>query len=122
MNEALMTQDHPRSFLPLTPTAFHILVTLEGGVHHGYAIKRAVEERTGGVIRLGAGTLYHTIQSLERRVLIEECDPPSRDVAATSRWRFYRITDLGQRVLRAEVERLEADLGYARAQLNPSDG
>ena len=36
----------PLSFLPLTPVAFHVLVTLEGGVQHGYAIKRAVEERT----------------------------------------------------------------------------
>ena len=117
-----MTTEHPRSFLPLTPTAFHILVTLEGGVHHGYAIKRAVEDRTRGVVRLGAGTLYHTIQSLEKRALIEECQPPAPDVAGTSRWRFYRITDLGQRVLRAEVDRLEVDLGHARAQLNPSGG
>ena len=115
-----MRPEHPRSFLPLTPTAFHTLVTLEGGVHHGYAIKRAVEERTRGVIRLGAGTLYNTIQSLEKRALIEECDPTAPDTAATSRWRFYRITDLGQRVLLAEVARLEADLGYARAQLNPT--
>ncbi|MGD2069824.1 MAG: helix-turn-helix transcriptional regulator, partial [Gemmatimonadota bacterium] len=47
------------SFLPLTPVAFHVLVTLHGAVSHGYAIKRLVEERTDGVVRLGAGTLYH---------------------------------------------------------------
>ncbi len=120
-----MTPEHPRSFLPLTPAAFHILVTLEGGVHHGYAIKRAVEERTRGVVRLGAGTLYHTIQSLEKRTFIEECEPPVPEAAGTSRWRFYRITDLGRRILCAEVDRLEADLSYVRAQLkqlNPTGG
>lgn len=111
----------PRAFLPLTPVTFHILVTLEAGVQHGYAIKRAVEERTQGVVRLGAGTLYHAIQSLGKRDLIEDCDPPTPDMAGTSRWRFYRMTELGKRVLRAEVERLEADVGFARARLNPAE-
>jgi len=97
-------------------------VTLEGGVQHGYAIKRAVEERTQGVVRLGAGTLYHGIQSLRKRELIEQCDPPSSDVAGTSRWRFYRMTELGRQVLRAEVNRLEADVRFARARLDPAQG
>ena len=117
-----MASKDPISFLPLTPVAFHVLVTLEGGVQHGYAIKRAVEERTAGVVRLGAGTLYHAIQSLRKRELIEECEPPTPEMAGTSRWRFYRMTDLGERVLRAEVGRLEADLRLARAQLYPAEG
>jgi DNA-binding PadR family transcriptional regulator len=55
------------SFLPLTPVAFHVLVTLQTEVSHGYAIKRTVEERTDGVVRLGAGTLYHAIAEVQRR-------------------------------------------------------
>jgi len=102
--------------------AFHVLVTLEMGPMHGYAVKRRVEERTQGVVRLGAGTLYSAIGSLSKRRLIAECPPPEPDAAGTSRWRFYRITPLGARVLRAEVDRLEADLAFARDHLSPARG
>lgn len=108
------------SFLPLTPVAFHVLATLEQGVQHGYAIKRIVEERTHGVIQLGAGTLYHAIRSLAKRALIAECPPPTPDAAGSPRWRFYEITPLGTRVLKAEVTRLEADVAFAQANLKPA--
>jgi DNA-binding PadR family transcriptional regulator len=115
-----MGSTEAESFLPLTPVAFHVLVTLQGGVSHGYAIKRSVEERTEGVVRLGAGTLYHAIGSLKGKGLIVECDPPTADAAGSSRWRFYRITALGERVLRAEVRRLEADVAFAREAIRPA--
>ena len=117
-----MTSQDPRSFLPLTPVALHILVTLEGGVEHGYSIKRIVEERTRGIVRLGAGTLYHALGSLAKRELVTECPPPSPDAAGSSRWRFYQITPLGRRVLEAEVDRLEADIAAARANLRTAEG
>jgi DNA-binding PadR family transcriptional regulator len=117
-----MTSPDVSSFLPLTPVAFHVLATLEAEVHHGYAIKRIVEDRTQGVIRLGAGTLYHAVRSLAKRALIAECPPPEPDAAGSSRWRFYEITPLGTRVLKAEVARLEADVAFARASLKPSWG
>ena len=110
------------SFLPLTPVAFHILVTLEAGSHHGYAIKREVEARTQGVVRLGAGTLYHAVRSLRQRGLIAECDPPDPKAAGSSRWRFYEITPTGARVLRAEVRRLEGDVTVARSALSRAGG
>jgi len=109
----------PQSFLPLTPVAFHVLVTLHAAVSHGYAIKRSVEERTEGIVRLGAGTLYHAIGSLKGKGLIAECDAPTA-AAGTSRWRFYRITTLGERVLRAELRRLEADVAFARETIRPA--
>jgi DNA-binding PadR family transcriptional regulator len=117
-----MTTHDPRSYLPLTPVSLHILLTLEDGVEHGYAIKRIVEERTHGIVRLGAGTLYHAIGSLAKRRLVAECPPPSPDAAGSSRWRFYQITPLGRRVLKAEVARLEADVALARATLKPANG
>ena len=112
-----MAQSDPSAFLPLTPVALHILVTLEEGVEHGYAIKRIVEERTGGIVRLGAGTLYHALGSLAKRGLVSECPPPRPEAAGSSRWRFFEITSLGRRVLKAEVIRLEADVALARASL-----
>jgi len=117
-----MTSAEPRSFLPLTPVAFHVLVTLEAGAQHGYAMKREVEDRTQGVIRLGAGTLYHAIGSLAKRELIAECEPPEPEAVGSSRWRFYEITPLGARVLRSELARLEADVAFARASLSSAKG
>ena len=110
------------SALPLTPSAFHILVTLTDGALHGYAIKRDVEERTGEVVRLGAGTLYHALGSLGNRGLVNETDPPEPEAAGSSRWRFYEITLEGRRVLEAECRRLESDLIYARAKLAAVEG
>lgn len=114
-----MSLPDPMAFLPLTPVAFHVLVTLDGGPGHGYAIKRKVEERTQGVVRLGAGTLYHAVGSLAKRGLVAECDPPEPEAAGSSRWRFYEITPLGAQVLRAELLRLEEDVAFARSALSP---
>ena len=105
------------NLLPLTPATFHILVSLADGTMHGYAIKRAVEERTDGVVRLGAGTLYVAIQRIERQGLIQETDPPVPSDAGSKRWRFYRLTDYGQQVLEAEMTRLESDLRHARSKI-----
>ncbi|MCG8468695.1 MAG: PadR family transcriptional regulator [Gemmatimonadetes bacterium] len=100
---------------PLTPATFHILLSLAHGPAHGYHIKRMVEERTSGRVRLGAGTLYAGIQRMTKDRLIEETDPPREgDVEPGSRWRFYAISAHGRGVLEREVERLEADLEAAR--------
>jgi len=104
-------------FLPLKPTHFHILLALSGGPAHGYGIRREVDERTDGRIVLSAGTLYETLDRLVRDGLLVEAPQPSSATDASSRWRFYRLTSLGQRVLKAEVSRLEQDLGVARAKL-----
>lgn len=113
-----MKNDDAREYLPLTPATFHVLVTLAGGPMHGYGVKREVEERTGGVVRLGAGTLYAGIQRMEREGLIVESDPPKDNCEdAGTRWRFYSITDLGREVLDQEVDRMEADLKFARSRI-----
>jgi DNA-binding PadR family transcriptional regulator len=113
-----MKNDEALGFLPLTPATFHILATVAAGPMHGYAIKREVEHRTNGVVRLGASTLYAGIQRMEREGLLEEVSPPEesrQDVG--SRWRFYEITDLGREVLDMEVARLESDLELVRARI-----
>lgn len=108
-------EDRPQ---PLTPATFHILLSLEQEVAHGYHIKRMVEERTEGVVLLGAGTLYAALQRMSDDGLIEETDPPDDlDEEPNARWRFYRITSPGRAVLKREIARLEADLEAARAIL-----
>lgn len=105
-------------FIPLKPAHFHILMSLSERAVHGYGVRQEVEERTDGRIVLAAGTLYETLQRLQRDGLVEETEPPREDAErASSRWRFYKATKLGRAVFRAEVTRLEADLAVARAHL-----
>lgn len=104
----------PRSFLPLTPLAFQVLLALADEVRHGYAIMREVTDRTDGLIRLRTGTLYTLIQRLVDEGLVEESalrpEPPDDD----ERRRYYQMTELGRQVLKVEAQRLQALVGEAR--------
>lgn len=117
-----MSEDALR-FLPLKPTHFHILLAVADGAAHGYGIRQEIDERTAGAIVLAAGTLYETLQRLERDRLVEETAAPDQaPEGASSRWRFYRATQLGRRVLRTELERLERDVATAREILASEPG
>jgi DNA-binding PadR family transcriptional regulator len=118
----MTARPRPADHTPLRPAYFHILLTLADTPVHGYRVRQEVEHRTGGAILLAAGTLYEALQRLQRDGLVEETPPP-RDAAdhASSRWRFYRATRLGRRVLAREVRRLEADVAAARAKLRTID-
>lgn len=102
--------------LPLPPVTFHILIALARDDRHGYAIMQEVEERTGGKLRLGAGTLYRSIQRLlEQGLIVETRDRPAPELDDERR-RYYRITPFGAAVARAEARRMSDLLGMARAQ------
>lgn len=102
--------------LPLKPKVFHILLSLMDGVAHGYGIRRAVAERTQDRLVLAAGTLYETLQRMERDGYIAAATAPAGE-EPNPRWRFYQATALGRSVLLAEVRRLESDVAAARALL-----
>jgi DNA-binding PadR family transcriptional regulator len=105
-----------QAHLPLQAAAFHILLAVTDEDRHGYAIIQDVSERTGGAIRLSAGTLYRTIQRLLEDGLIVE--PRQRPAPADDdeRRRYYRITPLGTAVARAEARRLQDLVKMARAR------
>ena len=104
----------PHSLLPLTPVAFEVLLSLAEGERHGYHIMQAVERRTGGRIRLHAGTLYRALARLLEAGLIEELDE-RREPGTDERRRYYHLTDLGREVAAAEAARLESQVRAARA-------
>ncbi len=107
--------DRVDAFLPLQPAVFHILMALAEDDRHGYAIIQNVAERTGGAVRLSAGTLYRSIQRmLEEGLLIEVADRPDPE-EDDERRRYYRITTLGRNVARAEAQRLIDLVKMARA-------
>jgi len=101
-----MHELNPESLLPLPAAVFHILIALAESDRHGYSIMQDVSARTGGKVRLSAGTLYSSIRRMLEQGLIEELadspDPSSTD----ERRRYYRLTRFGRRAAAAEVERL----------------
>ncbi len=113
-----MTDAHRevQGFLPLPPATFHILLALADQDRHGYAIIQDVAERTGGAIRLSAGTLYRSIQRmLEEGLIVEPRERPAPE-EDDERRRYYRITALGAAVARAEARRLADLVRMARAR------
>jgi DNA-binding PadR family transcriptional regulator len=102
--------DDPVRFLPLSPHQFHILLALTDGERHGYGVIQDVEQRTGGDMRLGTGTLYTAIARLVALGLIGDAGRED------DRRRYYRLLPLGRAVLQAETRRLEALVRHAHAR------
>ena len=107
-------REEVESWLPLTTPTFQILVALVGAERHGYAIMQEVAERSGGSARLGPGTLYASLKRLLEGGLIAETGERADPSLGDERRRYYRITDRGLAVARAEARRLEAVLSEAR--------
>ena len=104
--------------LPLTHVVYYVLLSLSDDARHGYGIIKDVADRTDGRLELEAGTLYAAIKRLRDDGWIDETAGPE---TADARRRYYELSPLGQRVLRAESERLELMVELAReARVLPS--
>lgn len=102
--------------LPLPLATFHILLALAGEDRHGYGIILEVQARTGGALRLSAGTLYRSIQRMMEDGLIVEVHERPAPEDDDERRRYYRITPFGSRVAQAEVQRLAELVRLGRAK------
>ncbi len=107
---------NPESHLPLTPAVFHVLLALADGERHGYAIMQEVAASTDGRIKMGPGTLYGTLKRLLESRLIEESDTRPDPALDDERRRYYKLTGLGEQVVRAEARRYEAIVARARGK------
>ena len=106
----------PEALLPLPPSTFHILLALADEDRHGYAIIQDVAARTGGALKLSAGTLYRSIQRmLEQGLIVEILERPAPEFDDERR-RYYRIAPFGTAVARAEARRLTQLVSMARAR------
>ncbi len=105
----------PQTLLPLTTAMFHVLVALKGDDRHGYAILKAVSDRTRGAVELSTGTLYTMVKRLLADGVIVESRQRPAAVEDDERRKYYRLTDFGHRVLAAETARLQSMVSAARA-------
>ena len=101
---------------PPTPAVFALLLALGRGQCHGYALMSDVETLSGGHIKLGAGTLYRSLQRMRVDGLIEELSEPDDEPLdrRAERRRRYRITPAGRRAARAEARRLAVLVDVAK--------
>ena len=107
----------PRELLPLTPPVFHILLALAEEERHGYGIMQDVARQTNGALQLGPGTLYGCLKRMLAAGLVEESDERPDPALDDERRRYYRMTTLGKRIVRAEAQRLAGAVTVAMARL-----
>lgn len=84
----------------LTEVTFYILLSLFTP-KHGYAIMQFIEEKTGGRLSLGAGTLYGALNTLEDKGWI------ARYGNNEGRRKEYLITAPGKEIAEIELARLQ---------------
>ncbi|MGA2115259.1 MAG: helix-turn-helix transcriptional regulator [Bryobacteraceae bacterium] len=111
----------PHDLLPLTPPVFHILLALAGEERHGYGIMQDVARQTGDALQLGPGTLYGCLKRMLAAGLVEESDERPDPALDDERRRYYRMTALGKRAVRAEAQRLAGAVMAAKARLAGSN-
>ncbi len=93
----------------LTESMFYVLMSFLHQERCGTEISAFVEEKTGGRVRLGPGTLYTLLGKFQEEHLIEETETQGRK-------RTYRLTDRGREAFQEELERLRACLLDAESE------
>ncbi len=104
--------DERKSPIRITPAFFFLLLTLTEGSRHGHVMAQEVEERSGGSVKLGPGSLYWSLGRLSDVGLIDEVEPPEDET--DERRRYYGLTPFGREVLAREAATLERIVEYAR--------
>src|SRR5919112_3082566 len=91
----------PREPLDLLQGTLDVLIlkTISWGAMHGYAVSRWIRQRTDDVLAVEDAALYQALHRLERHGWIESEWGLSEN---NRRAKFYQLTSLGRRQLRAK--------------------
>lgn len=98
--------------LPLRPVEFHILLSLADSDRHGYGILQDARERGEAVPDIG--TMYRALARMVDQGLIESAVSRPASQEGEERRNYYRITQFGLKVAKAEAKRLEVLTRAAR--------
>ena len=88
-----------RSFFRQGEVRLALLSLLDDGPAHGYELMKRLEERSGGMYRASAGTIYPVLQQLEDEDLVRSQEEGGK--------RVYHLTDQGTEELRLHEEGVE---------------
>jgi DNA-binding PadR family transcriptional regulator len=97
----------------LTEATYCILAALTEP-RHGYAVMQWVGDVTDRRVKLGPGTLYGALTSLQDRRLIV---PVAEGQVGNERRKVYGLTERGRTLLQAETARLESMARVGRKAL-----
>lgn len=104
-----MDQHIKKVYVPMTETAFLILLSLRQP-NHGYGIVQVVDKKTNGAVRLTPGTMYGSLSKMEKDGVI-------RFVREEDKRKIYVITELGDEVLQLELKRIERLYNIAKEEM-----
>ena len=88
-----------KTYIPMTETAYYILLSLNEQ-RHGYGIIKFVDQLTNGRICLGSGTVYTSLKKMTNDGLISITDDKDRKTV-------YQLTDLGKELMQIEIDRVK---------------
>ena len=98
--------DIQAKYIPMTETAYYILLVLNEQLH-GYGIIQKVDQITEGRIRIGAGTIYGTLSKLEKDGVIDIVD-------VTERRKIYKQSAIGNVLIRNEIARIKQLIQHSK--------
>ena len=104
-------------YLPLSAREFHVLLAVSKEPLNGYQVSQSVEKTSNGTVRLSPATQYVNLHRLLEKGLLQEVTEREQHRSDGRGQRFWSLSPLGTRVLRAEAQRLSADAALALAQL-----
>ncbi len=91
-----------KKYIPMTETTYYTLLSLKES-RHGYAIMQFVSELTENRIKMGTGTLYTMLRRLVDDGMITI-------VSSENGKKTYRLTPIGEEILKKEILRLRRQL------------
>lgn len=95
---------------PLTESYFYILLCLAKEPLHGYGIMQETERLSGGMVKIGSGTMYGATSNMIKKKWIAEISP---NQSVMERKRLYELIGEGRQVLEDELARLRRLLDSA---------
>ena len=87
-----------RAFFRQGEVRMALLSLLDDGPAHGYELMKRLEERSGGMYKASAGTVYPVLQQLEDEDLVRGHDEDGKKV--------YHLTDKGREELKLHEEQV----------------
>jgi len=111
-----MTNSSKAQHRPLSATDWHVLVALSDNDLHGYAIMKAVEEDSRGVVSAEIGSLYRILGRMMSEGIVADAPAPTDAPSQTPGRprRYYKLTPHGREVLSRESARLMDAASIAR--------